>query len=175
MQNTHPLNIFKYCPKCGSPGFAVSGDRSLKCHDCGFHFFVNSIAAVAALVTDENGKLLLTSRGVEPHFGKLDLPGGFVDPEETAEQAVERELWEELGMKSKSIVYSGSSTNEYIFSGLSIFTLDLAFRVIPETVSGLKAMDDILDFGFYAENDIDFSQIPAPSIRNFVNQFFKNE
>jgi hypothetical protein len=54
-----------------------------------------------------------------------------------------------------------------------VFTLDLAFRVIPETVSGLKAQDDILDFRFYAEHEIDFDQIPAPSINHFVKQFFK--
>ena len=173
MQATHPLNVLKSCPKCGSPGFEVSGNRSLKCRDCGFHFFVNSAAAVAALVVNKEGKLLLTTRGVEPDYGKLDLPGGFVDPGETAEDALKRELWEELGMKVKSMEYITSAPNEYIFSGISVFTLDMAFRVIPLTISGLKAQDDILNFRFYAENEIDFSQIPAPSINYFVQQFFR--
>lgn len=145
----------------------------LSCPECGFQYFINSVAAVAALVTDEKGNLLLTTRGVEPHYGKLDLPGGFIDPGETAEEAVARELYEELGMEVKSVNYVGSSTNEYVYAGLSVFTLDLAFRVIPESVEGLKAMDDILDFRFYNFNEIDFSQIPAPSIHEFVNQFFK--
>lgn len=173
MQPTHPLKVLKYCPKCGSPAFIASGERSLKCRDCGFHFFVNSAAAVAALITNEAGKLLLTTRGVEPGYGKLDLPGGFIDPGESAEEAVIRELWEELGMKIKSVEYIGSAPNEYVFSEFSVFTLDMAFLVIPESTENLKPMDDILDFRFYAENEIDYSQIPAPSINHFVKQFFR--
>ena len=173
MQSTHPLNVLKFCPKCGSSFLISHADLSLKCNDCRFHFYVNSAAAVAALVVNGEGKLLLTTRAVEPDYGKLDLPGGFIDPGESAEEAVKRELWEELGMKVKEMEYIISAPNEYIFSGISVFTLDMAFRVIPETVSGLKAQDDILAFRFYAENEIDFSQIPAPSINYFVQQFFR--
>jgi len=173
MQSTHPLNVLKFCPKCGSSSLISFADLSLKCKDCGFHFYVNSAAAVAALVVNGEGELMLTTRAVEPGYGKLDLPGGFIDPGESAEEAVKRELWEELGMKVKTMEYIISAPNEYIFSGISVFTLDMAFRVIPETVSGLKAQDDILAFRFYAENEIDFSQIPAPSINYFVQQFFR--
>lgn len=173
MQATHPLNVLKFCPKCGSSELISHADLSLKCGQCGFHFYVNSAAAVAALVVNPEGKLLLTTRAVEPDYGKLDLPGGFIDPGESAEEAVKRELFEELGMKVKSMEYVTSAPNEYIFSGISVFTLDMAFRVIPETVSGLKAQDDILDFRFYAESEIDFNQIPAPSINYFVHQFFR--
>jgi len=172
MQITHPLNVLKFCPKCGSPEFHHSGDKSLKCDQCSFHFFFNSAAAVAALVTDGEGKLMLTTRAVEPDSGKLDLPGGFIDPGESAENAVKRELEEELSMKVKSLEYIGSAPNEYIFSGYSVFTLDMAFRVVPESVTGLVAMDDILDYRFYAEDEIDYTQIPAPSIKSFVKQYF---
>lgn len=175
MQVTHPLKVFKFCPKCSSPQFNVTGDRSIKCLDCGFHLYINAAAAAAALVSDDQGRLLLTKRGVEPHYGMLDLPGGFIDPEETAENAVKRELREELGLQVKELSYFSSAPNEYIFAGLSVFTLDLAFKIVPETITGLKAMDDILDYNFYAYKEIDFSLIPAPSIRQFVNQFFNND
>ena len=155
--------------------FEISGERSLKCELCGFHFFINSAAAVAALVSDGNGKLMLVTRGVEPNYGKLDLPGGFVDPGETAENAVQRELFEELGMKIKSFSYISSVPNEYIFSEYSVFTLDLAFQVIPESIDGLKPMDDILDYKFYTEEEINYDDIPAPSIKQFVKDFFKNK
>lgn len=170
---THPLKVLKFCPKCSSAKFVRSGDRSLKCVDCGFHFFINSAAAVAALVTDGNGKLMLVTRGVEPNFGKLDLPGGFIDPGETAENAVRRELSEELGLKIKSLKYIGSAPNEYIFSDYTVFTLDMAFKVIPETIDGLNPMDDILGYKFYSEDELNYDDIPAPSIKQFVNDFFK--
>ena len=173
MHRTHPLEVLKFCPKCGSSKFDISGERSLKCGNCGFHFYINASAAVAALVTDGNGKLMLVTRGIEPDYGKLDLPGGFVDHNETLETALKRELFEELGMKTKSLKYMSSAPNEYIFSNFSVFTVDMAFEVIPETFVNLKPMDDILDYRFYAENEFNYDDIPAPSIKQFVIDFFK--
>ena len=172
MKNTHPLKVLKFCPKCGSPDFNISGERSLKCHSCGFHLYVNASAAVAALVTDGNGRLMMVKRGIEPNYGKLDLPGGFVDHHESVEDAVKRELIEELGMKVISMKYISSAPNEYIFSGFSVFTIDLAFEVIPDSINNLKPMDDILDYKFYAEGEFNYDDIPAPSIKQFVINFF---
>lgn len=172
MKETYPLKVLKFCPKCGSPEFKVSGERSLKCGSCGFHFFINASAAVAALVTDGAGKLMMVTRGVEPDYGKLDLPGGFVDPGETVENAVHRELKEELGLKIKSMRYLGSAPNEYVFSGFTVFTIDFSFEVIAESLENLKPMDDILDYRFYAENEFDYDNIPAPSMKQFVKEFF---
>ncbi len=173
MKQTHPLQVIKFCPKCGSSEFKVSGDRSMKCDTCGFHLYFNASAAVAALVTNNEGKLMLVTRGVEPDYGKLDLPGGFVDPMETAENAIKRELLEELGMNVKSLKYRSSAPNEYIFSGFSVFTIDMAFQVTPESISNLKPMDDILEYRFYSEGEFSYDDIPAPSIKQFVIDFFK--
>lgn len=173
MQKTHPLNVLKFCPKCGSSQFEIDGERSLKCGSCGFNFYVNASAAVAALVTDGNGRLMMVTRGIEPNYGKLDLPGGFVDHHESVEDAVKRELLEELGMKVKSLKYISSAPNEYIFSGFSVFTIDLAFEVIPESIENLKPMDDILEYRFYAEGEFNYNDIPAPSIKQFVINFFQ--
>ncbi len=173
MKSCHPVNILRFCPKCGSGEFKAKSERSLKCYNCGFLMFINSAAAVAALISNSNNKLLLTVRGIEPDYGKLDLPGGFINPGETAENAVKRELNEELGLKVKSVKYIGSLPNEYLFDGLIVFTLDMAFSVEPYSLDNLKPMDDISDFGFFSEKEIDYNNIPAPSIRSFVKQFFK--
>lgn len=174
MRRTHPLQVLKYCPKCASPSFKVLGERSLKCADCGFHYFVNSSAAVACLVTNSNAKLMLVTRGVEPDYGKLDLPGGFIDPLETAEHAVQRELSEELGLKVKSMKYLGSAPNEYVFSDFSVFTLDMAFKVRAESIDNLNPMDDILAYRFYSEEELNYDDIPAPSIKQFVKEYFRS-
>lgn len=173
MSKTNPLQVLKYCPKCASPEFKTSGERSLKCDSCGFHYFINSAAAVAALLTDEHGKLMLVTRGVEPNYGKLDLPGGFIDPLETAENAVQRELFEELGLKVKTMEYLGSAPNEYVFSEFTVFTLDMAFKVTAESVVNLKPMDDILDYKFFTEEELNYDDIPAPSIKQFVKEYFR--
>lgn len=144
----------------------------MKCESCGFHYYINASAAVAALVTDGNGKLMLVTRGIEPGYGKLDLPGGFVDHFESVEDALKRELFEELGMKTKSLKYLSSYPNDYVFSGFSVFTIDMAFEVVPESIENLKPMDDILGYGFYSESEFDYDNIPAPSIKQFVKDYF---
>lgn len=175
MSKTHPLNVMKHCPKCGSSAFRPSGERSLKCEACGFHYFVNSAAAVACLVTDQNDKLMLVTRGIEPHYGKLDLPGGFIDPLETAENAVKRELKEELELEVVELEYLGSAPNEYVFSGFTVFTLDMAFMVKARSLDNLVAKDDILAYKFYDEEEVNYDDIPAPSINRFVRDYFRKK
>jgi len=174
MKDNHPFKVLKYCPKCGSNKFNRSGERSLKCSDCGFHYFINASAAVAALIADNLKRLMLVTRGVEPDYGKLDLPGGFIDPMETAEEAVKRELKEELGLIVTKLEYLFSAPNEYEFSEFKVFTLDMAFLVEVENTENLRAMDDILDYRFYSEEELDYNDIPAPSINGFVRRYFKN-
>ena len=93
----HPLESFVYCPRCGSHNFAINGERSRRCADCGLTYYANASASTAAIITNSKGEVLLTTRAFEPAKGKLDLPGGFVDMYETAEEALIRELKEETG------------------------------------------------------------------------------
>ena len=94
----HPLIAFEYCPRCGSHNFAINGERSRHCSDCGFTYYANASAATAAIITNSKSEILLATRAFEPAKGKLDLPGGFVDMNETAEEALIRELKEELNI-----------------------------------------------------------------------------
>jgi ADP-ribose pyrophosphatase YjhB (NUDIX family) len=116
---------------------------------------------------------MFTRRAIEPGLGKLDLPGGFVDSHENAEEALRRELKEELGIEDGSLEYFASAPNEYVFSEFSVFTLDLAFIVKPKTLDGIKAMDDISGFEFIAPKDVDFSELPAPSMQFFVGEYLR--
>lgn len=173
MEATHPLNVFKFCPRCGSPEFPVVGERSFKCCNCGFHFYINASAAVAALIFNGKGEMMFTRRAIEPGFGKLDLPGGFADPLETAEQALRRELMEELALEADSLEYFASAPNEYVYSGFTVFTLDFAFLVKPKSLSGLKPMDDISGFEFIHPLEVNFDDLPARSMQLFVKEYLK--
>jgi len=166
----NPVRVFRFCPKCGSGQFRTIGSRAKKCENCSFSYYFNASAAVAALIFDEKGRLLLTRRAIEPHLGMLDLPGGFIEPMESAEEAVSRELKEELGAEVLSMEYVCSFPNEYPFSGLSVFTLDLAFRVKIKSLDVMIPMDDISAFEFYFPDEIPLDEIPATSIRKIVER-----
>lgn len=165
------MEVIRFCPRCGSPDFPAVSEKSFRCGRCGFHYFINASAAVAAMIFNEKGEMMFTRRAIEPGLGKLDLPGGFVDSHENAEEALCRELREELGIEVESLEYFASAPNEYVFSDFSVFTLDLAFIIKPKTLDGIKAMDDISGFEFIDPQRVDFVELPAPSMQFFVKEY----
>ncbi len=89
------MYLLKFCPSCGEDTLQQHCMKSLQCAICQCTLFLNTAAGVGAIITCGE-ELLLAIRGREPCAGKLDIPGGFVDYGETAEQALARELREEL-------------------------------------------------------------------------------
>lgn len=170
---THPTRVFKFCPRCGSNEFNVSGSRSFRCNNCNFELYINSVAAVVALIFNKDGKLLFTRRAVDPDKGMLDLPGGFVDPMESAEQAVKREIKEELGVDVVSLKYFGSFSNEYKYSGLSIFTTDLTFLIQIDNFESITPLDDISSIEFYYPDEVDMNQLPFISMKKIVSAYIE--
>jgi NADH pyrophosphatase NudC (nudix superfamily) len=165
-------NRYQFCPKCGSQAFkSIDLGRSYRCDDCGFHYFVNNSAAVACLIFNESGDLLLTRRAFEPNKGMLDLPGGFVEPLETAEGAVCREILEELNLNILKIEYLTSFPNLYPFSGVFVPTLDLAFLCKVEDFTQLKPGDDVESVEFVNPKHIKMNEICSESMRQII-QFY---
>lgn len=74
----HPLELFKYCPKCGSPHFEVNNEKSKRCADCGFVYYFNSSAATVAFILNDKNELLVCRRGKEPAKGTLTCPVGLL-------------------------------------------------------------------------------------------------
>ena len=87
----HPLDLFQYCPECGSSHFEINNEKSKKCTNCGFVYYFNPSAATVALIQNDQNELLVCRRAKEPAKGTLDLPGGFIDMNETGEEGVARE------------------------------------------------------------------------------------
>ena len=115
MKTTHPLSLFNFCPRCGSERFVEHNTKAKVCRQCGFQYYHNSSAAVAGFIISSNGQeLLLCTRAKNPYKGTLDLTGGFVDNEETAEEAICREIKEELNLDVTKATYLFSLPNTYL-------------------------------------------------------------
>jgi len=116
-----------YCGGCGSSELSFDGQKEHRCQQCGWVYFGNPAAAAAGLLWHE-GELLMVRRGRDPGKGLLDLPGGFVDPDESAEQALKRELIEELNLPLSDFRYVGSFPNRYLFGTIEYTVVDLVFE-----------------------------------------------
>jgi mutator protein MutT len=171
--DTLPQNRFKYCPVCASPDFVFDGAKSFRCSRCGFHFFVNSAAAVAAIICDDEGRILLTRRAFDPYRGMLDLPGGFVDPGECVEDALKREILEELGVEVVEMEFLFSAPNRYVFSNYTVFTADLAFRCVVKDIGNIITRDDVSEAIFVNPNLIDYDRIGSESIKTILKRYVK--
>ena len=71
--------------------------RPFRCESCGHTTFFGPVTAVGAVITNNEGLILLIQRAKEPGLGKLGMPGGFVDPNEAAEVALRREIQSQEG------------------------------------------------------------------------------
>ena len=168
---THPSNIFNYCPKCGKKSFSFNGVKVLKCAACGLNYYINAAPAVAVVLEYPDGKIVLTRRKHEPKQGMFDLPGGFVEINESIEDAVVREIAEELNVKVTRMNYIGSFPNEYVYKGVSYFTCDMAFVCPVAEETKLTPSDDVSEALMIKPNDIDYQQISFPSIINILRLY----
>lgn len=162
---------FRYCPVCGSKHFAQNSQKSMKCGNCGFEYFMNPAAAVVAIITDTEGRLLVERRKLEPAKGTLDLPGGFADTDETVEEAVVREVKEGTGLTVTAMRYLFSLPNMYRYSGLDIPTLDMFFACEVEDTSQLVAGDDAAECRWVAPQDVHTELFGLRSVRHGVQRW----
>ncbi|GHT09669.1 DNA mismatch repair protein MutT [Bacteroidia bacterium] len=171
LNKLHPLISFKYCPQCGSNRFVENNFKSNRCEDCGFVYYFNSSAAVAAFITNSEGELLVVRRAKEPVKGTLDLPGGFVDLYETAEEAVIREVREETGLLIRNPQYLFSLPNIYTYSKFDVHTIDLFYKCRITDLTGLQADDDAAELYFLPKKEIQPELFGLNSIRKAIEGY----
>ncbi len=156
------MNDFNFCPSCGSKNIKNVNMRKWLCSECGFDLYNNVAAAVGLVIKNGEGKILLEKRGKEPRKGFLAFPGGFVDPDESAEEACIRECREEIGVEPVSLKYIASFPNTYDYKNIRYKTCDIFFEaVLPENAK-LKAQEGEVD-GFeevLIRNEEDLASVP---------------
>ena len=169
----HPLDLFKYCPRCGAAAFQVHDARSKRCEQCGFVYYHNASASTVAVILNDHGELLVTRRAFEPAKGTLDLPGGFVDPDEAIEEGCLREIQEETGAAARVVRYLFSLPNTYCFSGFDVHTADSFF--LCELLPGQQVCpsDDAAELFWLPLSELHPEQFGLHSIRKGVERLIR--
>lgn len=141
----HPLYRFHFCPLCGSDRFVEHGPTSRHCESCGFSYYTNPRGATVAFIVNDQGEMLCGRRVKDPAKGMRDAPGGFMDLDETAEEGMCREVFEETGLvvRPKQLRYLFSLPNRYPYSGIVCRSIDFFFEVRIEGRPTFEGRDDI--------------------------------
>ena len=114
----------QYCGHCATPTQQASTERAKRCPKCGLRQYPRLSPAVIMLIYQEEDILLARA----PHFreGLYSVLAGFVEPGESLEETVAREVKEEVGIEIKNIRYFGSQPWPFPDSLMVGFTAEYA-------------------------------------------------
>lgn len=166
----HPLHQFKFCPKCGSSHFVENNFKSKRCETCGFVYYFNPSSSTIAIIINSNDELLVATRAHDPAKGTFDLPGGFVDMNETGEEAVIREVKEETGLHVSQAKYMFSIPNTYVYSGFEVHTLDLVYLCKVDDMQNIKAEDDVASLQFIKISELNPNLFGLRSVKEVIQE-----
>ena len=163
------MGVKKFCPYCGEKLVEepFGGRVHCYCAKCDRIHYENPLPAVAVLVRNHDNQLLLVKRSVEPARGAWCLPGGFIEIDESIEEAVLRELEEETGLKGEieGLVDFFSQKGRY-------YGAILIFGYSVKILGGeLKAGDDAQEAEFF-----DLHALPPvafPSHQRLIRKYYK--
>jgi len=114
----------RYCGKCGSPTRPLEEERARACPDCGLHFYPPVTPAVIVAVVRDRTILLARARRFPSAF--YSVLAGFVEPGETFEECLAREVREEVGIEVGNLRYFGSQPWPFPHSLMVAFTAEYA-------------------------------------------------
>jgi NAD+ diphosphatase len=146
LANFHDTHHF--CPNCGEPSVPVSSGHARRCSVEGTDEFPRVDPAMIVLVTDPSDRCLLARNAAWPAH-RVSILAGFVEAGESAEQAVAREVQEEVGITVGEVRYLGSQPWPMPQS------LMLGFRAEATGSLELKVDDDeIAEAGWHSRDEL---------------------
>ena len=162
-----------HCVKCAQPSLKKEGEKAYICTLCGFVYFHNVAASVCAIIVC-NQQMLLVERAQPPSKGKLDFPGGFVDYNESNEQALKRELLEELQLPVNNMQYLFSYPNSYLYKDVLYSTLDSFFEIRFDSEPSLVLQQEEISRYFWLDTkNMDVNQLAFVSGQNALQEYLR--
>jgi NAD+ diphosphatase len=114
----------RFCGNCGSPMTNVPGERAMKCPKCGHSAYPRISPAMMVLV--KKGPAILLAHNAAAPAGRMSALAGFVEPGESIEDTIHREVFEEVGLRVKDLRYFASQSWPFPHSLMIAFTAEHA-------------------------------------------------
>lgn len=166
LQLSHWVEHHRYCGRCGAPTQFHPVERMLLCSHCEAQFYPHIAPCVIGIVTRGNQCLLARNVRFRDHY--FSVLAGFIEPGETAEQALAREVSEEVGIQIRDI--------QYVTSQPWPFPSQLMLGFLAHYASGDIVVDnvEIAEAHWFRVDQL--PQVPPPEtiagrlIQLFINQ-----
>lgn len=144
-------NDFTFCPRCATrlEVRTFGHEQRTICPACDFVHFRDPKVAVIALITCDQ-QVLLSRRGVEPQKGKWAIPGGYMDAGEMPEEALRREMREEMALELGEVDFRSFLP---MANGRGIV---LVFAAMPasQRCDVLAAYDDVSEVRWFSRDTL---------------------
>ncbi len=153
----------RFCGRCGAETGPVPGEMAKGCTRCGMLYYPRLSPAIIVLVRDGSRVLLARSPNFPP--GMYSALAGFVEPGESLEEAIRREVYEEVGVVIANVRYFGSQPWPFPNSLMIGFTADYAggdLRVEPT---------EIEDANWYPADDLPMVPPRISIARAMIDRF----
>lgn len=160
-----------FCRRCGAQLEHVS-DSAYKCANQHM-LFTNPAPCVGVFFITDDNKILLSVRGIEPFKGMFDSLGGFVEINETFEEAAARELYEEVGITSdqyEPLRFISTETGIYPYENEDRAILGVFFWSKLKPNVTLQPADDVLEIVQIPLAEVDMSRIDNSDVHKAIQK-----
>jgi NAD+ diphosphatase len=153
----------QYCSHCATPTIQQPHERAKRCPNCSLVFYPRLSPAIIVLIS--RGPALLLARAHRFPLGRYSLLAGFVEPGESLEETVIREVREEVGLEIRDIRYFGSQSWPFPNSLMVGFTATYdSGEIVPEPA-------EIADAAWFTHRNLPDIP-PKPSIARHMIDWF---
>jgi NAD+ diphosphatase len=153
----------QYCGQCGTPTRTMEEERAKLCPQCSLLSYPRLVPAVIVAVTRDDRLLLARAQRFPDGF--YSVLAGYVEPGETLEECVQREVREEVGIEVRNIRYFGSQSWPFPHSFMVAFTAEHADGELrPDPV-------EIADAGWFSRADLPWIPEKISIARRLIDWF----
>lgn len=165
-----------FCRRCGT-ALVNQGGPVYKCAQ-NHTIFLVAAAAIGLMIVNQKNEVLLLERAIDPGKGKLDIPGGFCDGPESLEEAVAREVEEEVGLAPSDYSkpeYVLSRVDAYDYEGETVPVSSIVYMAKLTTGKQPVAADDAASAEWVPLKELDLDKVYFPAIREGLEHLIKTQ
>jgi ADP-ribose pyrophosphatase YjhB (NUDIX family) len=152
-----------FCSNCAA---RLPHEPPVTCPSCGTTHYANAKPCGGALITGEDGRLLLMRRDHEPYEGDWDIPGGFCELHEHPRDAAVREAREETGLEVVAGDLVGIWLDDYGETG--IVTLNCYYRCTVAGGSERPEEGEVAELRWFAPDELPLNRLAFPEHERLV-------